>query len=306
MEFQGGMQGETQIPPGDLPRVIKDEVTNPRRDTPFLVLISLLVSLAIARGFVILTGAANATTETSYFGRNLIINGYHIHHFFYGFGLICAAAWIAIQYPTRNLPRVAAILFGGGLGLCVDEMGYFLGGMVNYFDRTTYFIALSIVLVLLSALTFRSFREATREDLRWLVGRRPRGIAILAILQILVSIALLIGGLVLLVVPALPPSTDVMLEAAVFAMGPVLILLGLLSFLVAWGLWTLKPWARKVAIIFALISIGTDIVSIATGNYSNALGLLIDLFLIWYLTRPRVRAAFVAADRSAAGARGST
>ena len=266
--------GESQGKVGDFSAVLKEEVTNPRKDTPFVVLISLLATLALARAFVLLTGAAETTTETStYIGRNLIIGGYHIHHFFYGFALICAAAWIAIQYPTRNLPRLAAVLFGGGLGLCVDEMGYFLGGQVNYFDRTTYFIATSIILVLLAALSFRSFRAATREDLRWLVGRRPRGIAILAVLQILASLALVVSGLVLLVTAGLPPSIDVQGEAAAFALGTALVLLGILSLIVAWGLWTLQPWARKVAILFAIVSLGTDVVSIVTGNYENAVAL---------------------------------
>src|SRR5438874_2517401 len=270
--------GESQGKVGDFSAVLKEEVTNPRKDTPFVVLISLLATLALARAFVLLTGAAETTTETStYIGRNLIIGGYHIHHFFYGFALICAAAWIAIQYPTRNLPRLAAALFGGGLGLCVDEMGYFLGGQVNYFDRTTYFIATSIILVLLAALSFRSFREATRDDLRWLVGRRPRGIAILAVLQILASLALLVGGLVLLVAAGLPPSSDVQGEAGAFALGTVLVLLGILSLIVAWGLWTLQPWARQVAILFAIVSLGTDVVSIVTGGYENAVGLLVAL-----------------------------
>src|SRR5207244_5682249 len=151
--------------------------------------------------------------------------------------LICAAAWIALPYPTRNLPRSAAVLFGGGLGLCVDEMGYFLGGQVNYFDRTTYFIALSIILVILSALSFRSFRVATQEDLRWLVGRRPRGIAILAALQVLASVALLVGGIVLVVAASRPPSVAVQGEAAAFALGPVLLPLGLLSRVEACALW---------------------------------------------------------------------
>src|SRR2546425_5289073 len=79
---EGGPRGNV----GDFSGVLKKEVTNPRKDTPFVVLISLLTTLAIARAFVLLTGAANTTTETSsYIGRNLIIGGYHIHHFFYGF-----------------------------------------------------------------------------------------------------------------------------------------------------------------------------------------------------------------------------
>jgi len=159
-------------------------------------------------------------------------------------------------------------------------------------------------LVLLSALSFRSFRVATQEDLRWLVGRRPRGIAILAVLQVLASLALLVGGLILVIAASLPPSIDVQGEAGAFALGTVLILLGVLSLIVAWGLWTLQPWARKVAMLFAIVSLGTDVVSIVTGNYENAVALLIDLLLIWYLTRPSVRAAFVRVDRSAQGTRG--
>src|SRR3989442_15998432 len=89
--------------------VLKKEVTNPRKDTPFVVLISLLTTLAIARAFVLLTGAANTTTETSsYIGRNLIIGGDHIHHFFFDFALLSAASWISLQYPTRNRPLLSA------------------------------------------------------------------------------------------------------------------------------------------------------------------------------------------------------
>jgi uncharacterized membrane protein (DUF2068 family) len=123
----------------------------------------------------------------------------------------------------------------------------------------------------------------------------------LAVLQIVASLALLVGGLVLLVAAGLPPSTDVQGEAGAFALGTVLVLLGILSLIVAWGLWTLQPWARKAAILFAIVSLGTDVVSIVTGNYENAVALLIDLLLIWYLTRPGVRAAFVRVDRSAQG-----
>src|SRR5256885_12929913 len=183
-------------------------------------------------------------------------------------------------------------------------MGYYVGGQVNYFDQTTFFIALSIILVLLSSVSFRSFRAATQDDLRWLVGRRPRGIAVLAVLQILASLALLVGGLVLVVAASLPPSVDVQGEAATFALGAVLILLGVLSLIVAWGLWTLRPWARKAAILFAIVSLGTDVISIVTGNYANAVALLLDLLLIWYLTRPGVKAAFIRVDRSAQGTRG--
>jgi uncharacterized membrane protein (DUF2068 family) len=235
-------------------------------------------------------------------GKNLIIGGYHIHHFFYGFGLICIAAWLAIQYPTRHLGRIAAILFGGGLGLTVDEMGYFLGGQVNYFDRTTYFIALVVVLIFLSAFTFRSFRRAAEADLRALAGRRPRGIIVLAILQVLASLALLLGGLAVMAAGGLVVSPDLLPGTSALALGAALILLGLISFVIAGGLWSLKPWARTLGIIFAILVLATDIVSIVTGSLDNVAGVIIDLLLLWYLTRPGVKAAFIPAPASGAPA----
>src|SRR5436305_11217075 len=98
--------GESQGKVGDFSEILKGEVTNPRKDTPFVVLISLLATLALARAFVLLTGAAETTTETStYIGRNLIIGGHHIHHFFHRLALICAPASTALQYPQPDLPR---------------------------------------------------------------------------------------------------------------------------------------------------------------------------------------------------------
>src|SRR5438046_9976554 len=121
--------GESQGKVGDFSAVLKEEVTNPRKDTPFVVLISLLATLALARAFVLLTGAAETTTETStYIGRNLIIGGYHIHQFFYGFALICAPAWLAIPYPTPNLPHLAAGLLRGCLGASLVVLAVLRGG----------------------------------------------------------------------------------------------------------------------------------------------------------------------------------
>src|SRR5207302_9624717 len=100
--------GESQGKVGDFSEILKGEVTNPRKDTPFVVLISLLATLALARAFVLLTGAAETTTETStYIGRNLIIGGDHIHQFLYSLPPISAPAWTPILYPPRYPPRVA-------------------------------------------------------------------------------------------------------------------------------------------------------------------------------------------------------
>src|SRR5256885_15664101 len=121
----GASQGNGE----DFSGVLKKEVTNPRKDPPFVVLISLLATLALARAFVLLTGAAETTTETStYIGRNLIIGGFHLPHLFFRFALLFAAAWGALQYPPPHLPPPPAAPFGGGPGAFAPGGGCIFGG----------------------------------------------------------------------------------------------------------------------------------------------------------------------------------
>src|SRR3989454_8686583 len=116
--------GGREEPVDDLSSVLKKEVTNPRKDTPFVVLISLLATLALARAFVLLTGAAETTTETStYIGRNLIIGGYYIHHLFFRLSPLFPAAGVAVPYPPRKLPPPPPPPLPGGPGLCVRAVG---------------------------------------------------------------------------------------------------------------------------------------------------------------------------------------
>ena len=61
--------GESQGKVGDFSEILKGEVTNPRKDTPFVVLISLLATLALARAFVLLTGAAGLRARSVRLGH---------------------------------------------------------------------------------------------------------------------------------------------------------------------------------------------------------------------------------------------
>jgi hypothetical protein len=65
------------------------------------------------------------------------------------------------------------------------------------------------------------------------------------------------------------------------ALGAIGIIIGLIYFLIAWGLWTLKPWARMMAIIFAVI-----------GLLSFPVGTVISIIILWYLFKPEIKAAF--------------
>lgn len=79
--------------------------------------------------------------------------------------------------------------------------------------------------------------------------------------------------------------------AGVF-IGGVLIILGIVSFIVAWGLLKGKGWAWTVTVILSIISIVTGIVSLAGGNAGSIVNVIISGIIIYYLYRPHVKAYF--------------
>jgi uncharacterized membrane protein (DUF2068 family) len=115
---------------------------------------------------------------------------------------------------------------------------------------------------------------------------RPTGITILAVLEVIGGLALLLGGAGSLAGGAIIGS------GGLAGLGAVLLILGLVSFAVAYGLWTGRGWAWTVALILSIISVIINGVSIAFGNYGSIVGLIIALIIIYYLTRPHVKAFF--------------
>ena len=83
------------------------------KSIPFISITSFFFSFIFARLWVIITGADKTVYEESvtHVGRNLIIGGLHVHHFFYGITLLCIGGWLALNYRQRSLRRVAALLY---------------------------------------------------------------------------------------------------------------------------------------------------------------------------------------------------
>jgi zinc-ribbon domain len=117
-------------------------------------------------------------------------------------------------------------------------------------------------------------------------GTRPTGVTILAVLEILGGLALLAGGALLAVVGAIAGS------GLIGGAGGILVILGLLSFVVTYGLWTGKGWAWRIALILSVVGIIFGAISIAEGLTGSVIGIIINLVVIYYLTRPYVRAYF--------------
>ena len=105
--------------------------------------------------------ALDAEKGKAIFGY-LYIKGYHIHHFYWGILLLILSNWMAlIKYKRlykRAFKDIASIMFGGGLGLVVDEFGLLLtmefGIKGNYWAPQSYYAIGAVLSLFLVCLLF--------------------------------------------------------------------------------------------------------------------------------------------------------
>jgi len=142
---------------------------------------------------------------------------------------------------------------------------------------------------------------------------RPTGVTILAVLSIIAAIAFLLGGAVLiglgLVIGTYAASQVTSslatagfsglaslgagtIAAIITAIGAIALILGILYLAVGVGFLGGKGWAWTLGMIVSIIGIVLDVVQIGFGAYSNVLGLIIGIIIVYYLTRPHVKAFF--------------
>jgi hypothetical protein len=70
--------------------------------------------------------------------------------------------------------------------------------------------------------------------------------------------------------------------------GIVLLILAVLGFVMTWGLWSGRTWARTITMILAVISIITGIFSLP----GSLITILINIVILYYLTRPHIKTYF--------------
>jgi hypothetical protein len=160
---------------------------------------------------------------------------------------------------------------------------------------------------------------------------RPIGVTIIAVLTIIAGAFSLIFGIGLItlgvVLPSLPPSVfnqsqiqgnltegqtppiippgtppmalQSLLGGLGIAFGAVLVAIGIVSFIVAYGLLKGRRWAWTATIILSIISIVWNAITIATAaNFGGIISIIIDAIIIYYLYRPHVKAYFGKAVRT--------
>lgn len=141
---------------------------------PFLIGISYLLSFLFIRLSVLIAGSVKNETVMAikegvinrniYIGRNIIIYGYHIHHFYFGILLMGIAGWLAIVGNKRFSKVKLAIMYGAGLGLFMDEIGLLLSEG-DYFSPLSYLLGIFLLGILINIIYFPPFWSSVRESL---------------------------------------------------------------------------------------------------------------------------------------------
>ncbi|MFW6270520.1 MAG: hypothetical protein ACOC4G_10620 [Bacillota bacterium] len=143
------------------------------KEIPFLIAISYFFSFIFIRLAVLIAGSAGSAASTAaktgelnfYIGRNIILFGYHIHHFYFGIALIIIAGWISINDIKVFSRKHAAIMYGIGLGLFMDEIGLLLT-WGNYYSSLSYILSLFLGGVFLNIVFFPYFWLEVKENLK--------------------------------------------------------------------------------------------------------------------------------------------
>jgi uncharacterized membrane protein HdeD (DUF308 family) len=118
--------------------------------------------------------------------------------------------------------------------------------------------------------------DEKRESYMQSQERRPLGVTIIAILTLIGGIIFLASGLVLVII----------------GIGIILLALGIAYLVMAYGLWKGKGWAWTITLILSAIGIIVALVSIAAGNVTATINVIIHGVVIYYLYRPNVKAFF--------------
>ena len=132
---------------------------------------------------------------------------------------------------------------------------------------------------------------------------RPTGVTILAVIQIIASVAGLLAGLSILAIAGIIammgegviPIIDAFQGAESFLggfflgiVGIFLVILGAFGFVLAWGLWTGRSWAWTITIITTIIGLISALLTLPRG----IVVLILDGLILYYLTRPAVKGYF--------------
>ncbi len=120
----------------------------------FIITISFLITFTISRAIVVTAGESKPSLE-------LWVGNYHVHHFFFGLLLLSISGWISLVESQKKYKKISAMLYGGGLGLLIDEIGLLLT-WGNYWATQSYIFGIIVIFIFLSIILYEYNRERKR------------------------------------------------------------------------------------------------------------------------------------------------
>ena len=125
---------------------------------------------------------------------------------------------------------------------------------------------------------------------------RTRGIMITAIVEILLGVFALVGGVVHLLfgIGGLVSfnGSDVTLGAIANGLGDLFTVEGLILLVAGAGLWMTRSWGWKISAGINIAGIITSVAVLALGSVGAIPALAVSLVVVYYLTRKSVRDQF--------------
>ncbi len=117
---------------------------------------------------------------------------------------------------------------------------------------------------------------------------RPTGVTVIAILVIVSGISAIAFGAIfsMLIGFVGAGAFDIIGNAVMGIFSGAMVAMGIVSFVMAWGLLKGKSWAWTLTLVLTIIGLILDIPSM------NVIGLIIDVVILYYLYRPHVKAYF--------------
>ncbi len=140
---------------------------------------------------------------------------------------------------------------------------------------------------------------------------RPTGVTILAILAAIGGVLGLLGSLTLIGLGGLAGgfvggAAGVAIGGIAVLGGLVMLVLSIAELALAYGFWTLRPWAWQLGVILAALNIVVAILGVLGIVFSQTLGsaaisIIISAIILYYLNQAEIRRAFNAPDKGFPG-----
>ncbi len=125
--------------------------------------------------------------------------------------------------------------------------------------------------------------------------QRPTGVTIIAVLAAIGGVFALIAGLALVGIGGAAAAGGAAVGGLATIVGLLLLVYGVVALILAYGFWTLKPWAWTLGVGLEAAGIVINILQYIN-NSANALGTVVSIAIagvvLWYLFQPHVKAAF--------------